>query len=120
MRYTNVKHQNNQGTWIDSETFSGQMVDISAAQPKTVVGGIQVVFGKSKIRVSKPRTVRSCDTDCTVGTVQESVEISVNTVDSTSFDALFAELQRVLATDNTKAALQHGIIPPAYESFDGK
>lgn len=118
MKYTNVKHQGNTGEWIDSTSFTGQTVQTTAQQPKVVVGGVQVTFGKSKIRVSKPRTVQSCGTDCAVGTVIESVELAFNVVDSTSLDALKAEVLRVLAFGNTTDMLVHGLIPPAYTNFD--
>lgn len=116
-KYTNVNHQNNQGSWAEVGTFTGEQLQFSASNPKTVVGGVSVVFGKSKIRVSKPRTVQSCDTDCSVGTVTESVELTINVVDEASLDALKAELERVLAVNDTKSLLLHGIIPPAYEAF---
>lgn len=118
LKYQNTSQSINSSTFIDIGNFSGQELIFSAKTPTPKVGDAVVKFAKSAIEVRKPKDIKSCATDCSVGTVSESIQVNFNVTSVESLDVLWAELIRVYAL--TKATLVHGVLPPVYSTFEAE
>lgn len=114
-KYQNVEQTVKTSKFIEVGDFSGYEVSFKAHAPSTNVGGTLVGFKTASIRVTRPKAIIGCGSECAVGEVVNSVDMSFNVTDTASLTALKDEMDRVFALAATN--LEHGILPPMYSDF---
>lgn len=115
-KYQNVEQTPKASKFIEIGDHTGLEVAFKASSPQTKVGGVLVGFKTASIRVTEPQTVTGCGTECAVGQVINSVDMSFNVTTVDALDSLKNEMERVFAL--AKDSLIHGLLPPMYSTFE--
>lgn len=116
-KYQNVLSSRTASTFVDVANKDSSEL-IFASKPAIISrNGSSVTMVSGSLLLNKPKAVMNCATSCEAFRVTESVSIRFNVeqYDTTSLDALKAEVDRVFAL--VKANLTGGVLPAVSDTF---
>lgn len=114
-KYQNTLQTTAHSQFVEVGTYSGAELAFKASRPEVKVSGQAVTFAKGSLALRMPHEIISCNNECVLGSVTESLSIDFNVVSVEALDVLKAEVDRIFAL--TKESLVHGVLPPVYSDF---